>query len=252
MSDAMLLTDWEKYEFHTIPETTRAQSELTKLPVSDWESWVTSKGAVSKRSPLIPAVCHDLELLDYDNDTERVLGAAEVLKDLVSHEQPNRDRERVRWAIDRYQCEFPGIDLLYLLLVAPTPDYGPGYRLTGDGSIVDVAGQLVGRVAVQVMGSNTLDTYLRVKLERAGDDRSEESFYVLPPGPVTDFDRCRTLVSTQMMLGFCDREYTQLVIDAEVPGVESGRAGTVREQVAAQLSRLGARRLVFKRGNGIR
>lgn len=88
--------------------------------------------------------------------TERVLEVANALKDLVSHEQPNRDRKRVRWAIDRYLCEFPGVDLLYLLLVAPAPDYGPGYRLTGDGSIVDVAGQLAGRVAVQIMGSNAL------------------------------------------------------------------------------------------------
>ena len=252
MSDVMLLTDWEKYEFRTIPEVTRDRSELIKLKVSDWESWVTPKGAVSRRSPLVAAVRHDLDVLDYDNDIERVLGSANALKDLVSHEYPNRDRERVRWAIDRYQCEFPGIDLLYLLLVAPTPDYNPGYHLSEDGTITDVVVQLVCRVSVQIMGSNSLDTYLRVKLERAGDDRVEESFYVLPPGPVTDFDRCRTLVSTQMMLGFCDQEYTQLVIDAEVPGVESGRAGTIREQVAAQLSRLGARRLVFKRGNGIR
>lgn len=88
MSDVMLLTDWEKYGFHIIPENTRAQSELIKLPVSDWASWVTSKGAVSKRSPLISAVRHDLELLDYDNDTERVLGAAEALKDLVSQSSP--------------------------------------------------------------------------------------------------------------------------------------------------------------------
>lgn len=252
MSDAMLLTDWEKYEFHTIPEVTRERSELIKLKVSDWGSWVTPKGAVSKRSPLIAAVRHDLDLLDYDNDTERVLGVANALKDLVSREQPNRDRERVRWAIDRYQCEFPGIDLLYLLLVAPAPDYDPGYRITVDGAIVDVVGQLVGRVSVQNMGSNTLDTYLRVVLERAGDDRPIESFYVLPPEPAADFDRYRTLVSVQAMLNFCDRDDTQLVIDAEIPGVESGRAGTVREQVAVELSRLGARRLVFKRGNGIR
>ena len=252
MSDVMLLTDWEKYEFHTIPEATREHSELIKLPVSDWESWVTSKGSVSKRSPLISAVRHDLELLDYDNDTERVLGVAEALKDLVSHEQPNRDRERVRWAIDRYQCEFPGIDLLYLLLVAPAPDYHPGYRFTADGAIVDVVGHLVGRVSVQNMGSNTLDTYLRVVLERAGDDRSIESFYVLPPELATDFDRYRILVSVQAMLNFCDRDYTQLVIDVAVPGVESGRACMVREQVLAELLRLGARRLVFKRGNGIR
>lgn len=252
MSDAMLLTDWEKYEFHTIPEVTRERSELIKLKVSDWESWVTPKGAVSKRSPLIAAVRHDLDLLDYDNDIDRVLGSANALKELVSREQPNRDREQVRWAIDRYQCEFPGIDLLYLLLVAPSLDYDPGYRLTEDGSIVDTAGQLVGRVMVYNMGSNRLDTYLRVKLERAGDDRVEESFYVLPPGPVKDFDRCRTLVGVQMMLGFCDQEYTPLVIDTEVPGVKSGCAGTVREQVAAELSRLDVRRLVFKRGNGIR
>lgn len=252
MSDVMLLTDWEKYEFRTIPEVTRERSELIKLKVSDWESWVTPKGAVSRRSPLVAAVRHDLDLLDYDNDTERVLGSANALKDLVSHEYPNRDRERVRWAIDRYQCEFPGIDLLYLLLVAPTPDYHPGYRLTVDGAIVDVAGQLVGRVSVQNMGSNTLDTYLRVALERAGDDRSIESFYVLPPGPVKDFDRCRTLVGTQMMLGFCDREYTQLVIDTGVQVVDSGEASVVREQVAAELSRLDVRRLAFKQGNGIR
>lgn len=35
MSDVMLLTDWEKYEFHTIPEATRERSELIKLKVSD-------------------------------------------------------------------------------------------------------------------------------------------------------------------------------------------------------------------------
>lgn len=252
MSDVMLLTDWEKYEFHTIPEVTRERSELIKLNVSDWESWVTPKGAVSRRSPLVAAVRHDLDVLDYDNDTELVFGVANALKDLVSREHPNRDRERVRWAIDRCQCEFPGIDLLYLLLVAPTPDYHPGYRLSEDGTITDVVGQLVGRVSVQIMGSNSLDTYLRVALERAGDDRSIESFYVLPPGPVKDFDRCRTLVGTQMMLGFCDREYTPLVIDTGVQVVDSGEASVVREQVAAELSRLDVRRLAFKQGNGIR
>lgn len=183
--------------------------------------------------------------------TMRVLGAADALKDLVSRDQPNRDRKRVRWAIDRYLCEFPGVDLLYLLLVAPGPDYGPGYRLTGDGSIVDTAGQLVGRVLVQVMGSNCLDTYLRVSLERAGDDRVEESFYVLPPGPVVDFDCVRALVGAQMMLGFCDRECTPLVIDTGVSVVDSGEAGVVREQVAAELLRARVRRLVFNHGNGI-
>lgn len=251
MSDVMLLTDWEKYEFHTIPEATRELSELIKLKVSDWESWVTPKGAVSKRLPLIAAVRHDLDLLDYDNNTERVLEVANALKDLVSHEQPNRDRKRVRWAIDRYLCEFPGVDLLYLLLVAPDPDYGPGYRLTGDGSIVDVAGQLAGRVAVQIMGSNALDTYLRAVLERAGDDQVTEEFYVLLPGPVTDFDRYRTLLGARMMFGFCDRECTPLVIDTGVSVVDSGEAGVVREQVAAELLRAGVRRLVFNHGNGI-
>lgn len=252
MSDVMLLTDWEKYEFHTIPEATRELSELNKLKVSDWKSWVTPKGAVSKRSPLVAAIRHDLDLLCYDNDTERVFGAANALKELVSREQPNRDRKRVRWAIDRYLCEFPGVDLLYLLLVAPGPDYGPGYRLTGDGSIVDTAGQLVGCVMVHNMGSNTLDTYLRVSLERAGDDRVKESFYVLPPGPVVDFGRVRALVGAQMMLGFCDRECTPLVIDTGVSVVDSGEAGVVREQVAAELLRAGVRRLVFNHGNGIR
>lgn len=252
MSDVMLLTDWEKYEFHTIPEATRERSELIKLKASDWESWVTPKGAVSKRSPLVAAVRHDLDVLDYDNYTERVLGAANALKELVSREQPNRDRERVRWMIDRYQYEFPGIDLMYLLLVAPATDYGPGYRLTGDGSIVDTTGQLVGRVLVQVMGSNRLDTYLRVVLERTGDNRLTEEFYVLPPGPVTDFDRYRTLLGVRMMLEFCDREYTPLVIDTGVSVVDSGEAGVVREQVAEGLLRAGARRLVFNHGNGIR
>lgn len=136
--------------------------------------------------------------------------------------------------------------------MAPAPDYDLGYHLTGDGSIVDVAGQLVGRVSVQNMGSNTLDTYLRVVLERAGDDRPIGSFYVLPPELAADFDRYRTLVTVQVMLNFCDRDDTQLIIDAAVPGVESGRAGMVRERVSAELLRLGAQRLVFKQGNGIR
>ena len=55
-----------------------------------------------------------------------------------------------------------------------------------------------------------------------------------------------------MMLGFCDREYTQLVIDTGVQVVDSGEASVVREQVAAELSRLDVRRLAFKQGNGIR
>lgn len=123
---------------------------------------------------------------------------------------------------------------------------------TSDGSIVDVAGQLAGRVTVQIMGSNTLDTYLRAVLERAGDDQVTEEFYVLPPGPVTDFDRYRTLLGARMMLEFCDREYTPLVIDTGVPVVESGEAGVVRERVAEGLLRAGARRLVFNHGNGVR
>ena len=54
-----------------------------------------------------------------------------------------------------------------------------------------------------------------------------------------------------MMLGFCDRECTPLVIDTGVSVVDSGEAGVVREQVAAELLRARVRRLVFNHGNGI-
>lgn len=91
-----------------------------------------------------------------------------------------------------------------------------------------------------------------VVLLGAGDDRVKESFYVLPPGPVVDFDRVRALVGAQMMLGFCDREYTPLVIDTGAPVVDSGEASVVRERVAEGLSRAGARPLVFNHGNGVR
>lgn len=236
----ILLTDEEKHIFQELPAHVREQSELIKLPVGNWVSWATKDGKVRKRSPLLAAVKHDLIILGGTQNDEHVYEIANRLLSLVSVENPNRDHESLWYTIESYQRDEPHIGTLFFLLVAPTPEYKPGYTLDSSGVVADAAGQTVATITGYVEGSNALDTYLHVDLERAGNttpswvEPEGERKFVAPPNlTFTQDSQAIWLAMVYTLLELCEREDTPLwlVEDDTTVGVVSGSARQVRTQV---------------------
>lgn len=255
--NVMLLTDEEKYRFQELPTHIREQSELIKLPVGNWVSWATKGGKARKRSPLLAAVKHDLKLLGGAQDDEHVYAIANRLLNLVSVENPNRDRESLWYTIESYQRGEPHMGTLFFLLVAPTPEYKPGYTLDTSGVVVDVAGQTVATITGWVEGSNALDTYLHVDLERAGaatpswvDPEGERKFVAPPNLTFTQDSQAIWLAMVYTLLELCEREDTPLwlVEDDTTVGVVSGSTRQVRTQVVEVMCAKRVHPLMIDRG----
>lgn len=236
----MLLTDEEKYRFQELPTHVREQSELIKLPVGNWASWATKGGKVRKRSPLLEAVKHDLKLLGGTQNDEHVYAIANRLLNLVSVENPNCNRDSLWYTIESYQRGEPHIGTLFFLLVAPAPDYKPGYSIDTSGVVADVAGQTVATITGYVEGSNALDTYLHVDLERAGaatpswvEPEGERKFVAPANLTFTQDSQAIWLAMVYTLLELCERKDTPLwlVEDDTTVGVVSGSSRQVRTQV---------------------
>lgn len=236
----MLLTDEEKHIFQELPTHVREQSELIKLPVGNWVSWATKEGKVRKRSPLLAAMKHDLQLLGGTQNDEHVYETANRLLSLVSVDNPNRGRDSLWYTIESYQRDEPHMCTLFFLLVAPTPDYKPGYSIDTSGVVTDTAGQTVATITGYMEGSNALDTYLHVDLERAGaatpswvDPEGERKFVAPPNLTFTQDSQAIWLAIVYTLLELCEREDTPLwlVEDDTTVGVVSGSTRQVRTQV---------------------
>lgn len=236
----MLLTDEKKYRFQELPTHIREQSELIKLPVGNWASWATKDGKVRKRSPLLAAVKHDLGLLGGTQNDEHVYAIANRLLNLVFVENPNWNRDRLWYTIESYQRGEPHIGTLFFLLVAPTPEYKPGYSIDSRGVVTDTAGQKVATITGYVEGSNALDTYLHVDIKHTGiayppwmETEGERKFVAPPNLTFTQDSHAIWLAIVYTLLEFCERNTTPLwlVEDDTTVGVVSGSAQQVRTQV---------------------
>lgn len=241
-------------ELHT---HVRGQSELIKLPVGNWVSWATKEGKVRKRSPLLAAVKHDLQFLGGTQADEHVYAIANRLLSLVSVENPNRGRDSLWYTIESYQRGEPHIGTLFFLLVAPTPDYKPGYSIDSRGVVTDTAGQRVATITGDVEGSNALDTYLHVDLERAGNttpswvEPEGERKFVAPANlTFTQDSQAIWLAMVYTLLELCERNTTPLwlVEDDTTVNVVSGSACQVRTQVVEVMRQKRVHPLMIDRG----
>lgn len=149
MEPLALMTEDMKEEFQKIPSQMRHDSRLVGLKQEDLGNWLTPTGHVAKNSVFMDAVRHDMKILDPEHklDKKTVRHYANRISDYAKLKEKRKwhfeidVRHEKFMSSDRYfQVAREAhilIERLYLLFLAPHPDYRPGYTLktTKDNSV---------------------------------------------------------------------------------------------------------------------
>lgn len=246
-NNLILLTDEEKYDFQKIPEQVRKKSKLVDLSPLDWDQWLTPHGTIAKRSYLIEAIKHDLNLLNVSADKKSLVRIAKTLRYLTPAKDPNENRANLWFLLELPEGIQHLIYDLYLMFIAPRPDYKPGYHIDCDGVMFDTAGAVVAAVYSEPIGGTSFGDYLRVSVEVAGHTFTPENMYVFPAG--VSLGEVARLTSVHSLLVMCDRAETPISVDGILMGgQDTVSAGEVLEQVRAGMRKLGVENLRPKYG----
>lgn len=248
LTTTVLLTDQQKHALQHLPHTVREASELLRINPADWGQWVTpTRGLVSRKSVLINAITHDLNLLkDKDSKPQNnVYQIAEALHWLTCAPNPNRpERDH---DIRDYSGLSPHLETLFILFVAPSTDYMPGYTVNGStNTVTDVTGEMAATITHLDESVTRVDTYLEVTACRLGDNRRYRSRYAAPPATI--LEDVSPFLCAYTMLSMCSPDDSTAITVKNVPGVPSGvwKWGETRAQVEHLMRAHGIRELTHR------